>query len=224
MTTPTTPPATASPALGWAGILTLTADRPADPDTGLDVDAVGGLLATAFDEPVTGWLVPELARHRPVLTGLSTLMAADALAGGGWVDVLTAPDGPTAVAIWFNNATTDRASTDGPDPRLEEILGPDTGRWQALDQLMTAHHLAGPHLYLFAIGVLPDHQGHGLGGQLLNHGHQRLGGVPAYLEATSPDSRHLYHRHGHTDLGRIDLPDGPPLWRMWNTPSPAGQD
>jgi hypothetical protein len=39
--------------------------------------------------------------------------------------------------------------------------------------------------------------------------------MPAYLEATSPDSRRLYHRHGYTDLGRIDLPDGPSLWRMW---------
>jgi hypothetical protein len=157
MTTPTTPLTTTPSPFGPAGILTLTADRPADPGTGIDADVVGGLLATAFDEPVTGWLVPELARHRPVMTGLFTLMAGDALAGGGWVDVITLHDGqPAAAAIWFNHATADEASTDGPDLRLDEIFGPDAGRWRTLDQLMTAHHLTGPHLYLFAIGVLPD--------------------------------------------------------------------
>jgi GNAT superfamily N-acetyltransferase len=209
----------ATPSSATATITTLTRTGSADPGTGtgIDVDAVGGLLAIAFDEPVTHWLVPETARHRPVVTGLFTLMAADALAGGGWVDVLTADDGqPAGAAIWFNHATeTETAAAEGSDPRLDEIFGPDAGRWQALDQLMTAHHLAGPHLYLFAIGVLPDHQGHGLGGQLLEHGHRRLGGLPAYLEATSSESRRLYHRHGYHDLGRIDLPDGPALWRMW---------
>lgn len=226
MTTPTTPAAITPPALGPASIVTLTADRPVDPDTGLDVDAVGGLLAVAFDEPVTHWLVPEAARHRPVMTDLFAQMAGDALAGGGWVDILTAQGGqPAGAAIWFNHATTPVAEpTEGPDRRVEEIFGPDAGRWQTLDQLMTAHHLAGPHLYLFAVGVLPDHQGHGFGGQLLEQGHRRLGGLPSYLEATSSDSRRLYRRHAYTDLGCIDLPDGPTLWRMWAAVEVGGQD
>lgn len=200
-------------------IVTLTGDHPADPDTGLDADVVGGLLAVAFDEPVTHWLVPEAARHQPVMTGLFTLMAADALAGGGWVDALATADGLAGAAIWFNHATAEAAIPEGPDLRLEEVFGPDAGRWQALDRLMSAHHLAGPHLYLFAIGVLPAHQGTGIGGHLLGHGHQRQGGLPAYLEATSSDSRRLYHRHAYADLGRIDLPGGPPLWRMWRLPA-----
>jgi GNAT superfamily N-acetyltransferase len=220
MTTPPSAP-TSSTHNPTTAVITLTADQPADPDTGLDADAVGGLLAVAFDEPVTHWLVPEPARHRPVMTGLFTLMAADALAGGGWIDILTTADGPAAAAIWFNHATSEAEPTGGPDPRLDEIFGPDAARWQALDQLMTTHHLAGPHLYLFAIGVLPDHQGRGLGGQLLEHGHRRLGGLPAYLEATSSDSRRLYRLHAYTDLGRIDLPDGPSLWRMWHTAEPV---
>jgi GNAT superfamily N-acetyltransferase len=213
---------TPSPAIPTA-VVTLTTASLADPDTGgMDVDTVGGLLAVAFDEPVTHWLVPEAARHRPVMTDLFTLMATEALACGGWVDVLTTDSGqPAAAAIWFNHATGEAIHAEGPDPRLDEIFGPDAARWQALDQLMTAHHLAGPHLYLFAVGVHPQHQNTGLGGHLLGHGHQRLGGLPAYLEATGPDSRRLYHRHEYHDLGRIDLPDGPTLWRMWHTPDPA---
>ena len=53
--------------------------------------------------------------------------------------------------------------TDDPDPRLDEVFGPDAVRWRTLDELMTGHHLASPHHYLFAIGVLPDYQGNGLG-------------------------------------------------------------
>jgi hypothetical protein len=138
MTTP--PSAPTSPTHNpSAVIVTLTADRPADPDTGLDADAVGGLLAEAFVEPVTHWLVPEPARHRPVMTGLFTLMAADALAGDDWVDVLTTADGPAGAAIWFNHATSEAEPEPGggPDPRLDQVFGPDAARWQTLDQLMT---------------------------------------------------------------------------------------
>lgn len=111
--------------------------------------------------------------------------------------------------------------TDDPDPRLDEVFGPDAVRWRTLDELMTGHHLASPHHYLFAIGVLPDYQGNGLGGALLAHGHRRFGGMTSYLEASSPDSRRLSHRHGYTDLGRIGLPDGPSPWRMQHNPVPV---
>ncbi len=109
MTVPTTP----------STITTLTAADPTDPTdpgtgNGSDLDVVAGLLATAFDEPVTGWLVPDPNRHHPVITGLFTLMAGDALAGGGWVDVLTGPDGQgAAAAIWFNHTT---GEADRPTP------------------------------------------------------------------------------------------------------------
>jgi GNAT superfamily N-acetyltransferase len=216
-----TTPCSATPAT----IVTLTAASPTDLATGLDVDAVAGLLAVAFDEPVTRWLVPDPDRHHPVTTGLFTLMAGDALAGGGRVDVLTDPDDhPVAAAIWCDHSTLDSAPASGPDPRFNQVFGSFAHRWHLLDDLMTRHHLAGPHHYLFAIGVRPDRQGTGLGGQLLVHGHQRLGGLPAYLEATSPDSRRLYQRHGYHDLGEIHLPDGPAIWRMWATPTTWAQD
>ncbi|MDN5858748.1 MAG: GNAT family N-acetyltransferase, partial [Pseudonocardia sp.] len=46
--------------------------------------------------------------------------------------------------------------------------------------------------------------------------------VPAYLEATSPDNRRLYERHGFVVTGEIAVADSPPLWTMWR--EPAGQD
>ena len=203
-------------------ITTLIAGR-VDLPTDTDLDAVGRLLALAFDEPVTRWLVPAPDRHRPVMTEFFTLMANDALTQGGWIDLLNGDDGQAAAAaIWFDHSTLEGAPSSQPDPRLQEIFGSFAHRWHLLDSLITRHHLAGPHHYLFAIGVHPDRQGAGLGGQLLAHGHRRLGGLPAYLEATSPDSQRLYHRHGYHDLSSIELPDGPALWRMWTAVEAGG--
>jgi ribosomal protein S18 acetylase RimI-like enzyme len=212
--TPTTP----------STLITLTAASPADPRTGIDIHTAAQLLAVAFDEPVTRWLVPDRDRHQQVMTGLFTLMTEDALTSGGRLDVLTGPDDKlVAAAIWFDHSTLDGVPEGGPDPRFNEVFGQYAHRWHLLDDLMTRHHLTGPHMYLFAIGVHPHHQGNGHGGQLLAHGHQRLHGVPAYLEATSVDSRRLYARHGYHDLGQIQLPDGPAMWRMLATSVSEGE-
>jgi ribosomal protein S18 acetylase RimI-like enzyme len=192
----------------------------ADKASGIDVPAIAELLAAAFDEPVTHWLIPDPDRRQRVMTRLFTLMACDALSSGGRVDVLTDPyEKPAAAAIWFDHSAPESVPASEPDPRFNEVFGSFAHRWHLLDGLMTRHHLTGPHHYLFAIGVHPDHQNTGLGGRLLGYGHQRLDGLPAYLEATSHDSRRLYRRHGYADLGRIDLPDGPTLWRMSHTPT-----
>lgn len=47
-------------------------------------------------------------------------------------------------------------------------------------------------------------------------------GDAAYLEATSPDNRRLYERHGFEVTGEIVVPDGPTLWAMWRDPQPLG--
>lgn len=47
-------------------------------------------------------------------------------------------------------------------------------------------------------------------------------GDAAHLEATSPDNRRLYERHGFEVTGEIVVPDGPTLWAMWRDPDPLG--
>ena len=185
------------------------------------VDAVAELLAAAFDEPVTRWLIPDPDRRQHVMTGLFTLMAEEALTNHGRIDVIPDTDGQhLAAAIWFDYTTIDGLPLG--DLRVAEVFGPYLLRWHTLDDLMTRHHLTSPHRHLYALGVHPDHQGQGLGGQLLTYGHQHLDGLPAYLEATSPDSRRLYARHGYHDLGEIQLPDGPTFWRMVHVPAGTG--
>jgi GNAT superfamily N-acetyltransferase len=68
--------------------------------------------------------------------------------------------------------------------------------------------------------VDPLHQVQGLGSALLQHALKVVDRdkLPAYLEATSPDSRRLYERHGFEAIGEIQAADSPPLWPMLRKP------
>ena len=82
-------------------------------------------------------------------------------------------------------------------------------------------HPVAPHFYLFAIGVDPDHQGRGIGGALLAAvlGRCDAEKIPAYLEASTPDNRRLYERHGFRATEEVTMaPDAPPMWLMWRDP------
>ena len=73
-----------------------------------------------------------------------------------------------------------------------------------------------PHWYLSMLAVSPDHQGKGIGAQLLEY---RLARSPAdrpvYLEASTPGSARLYARHGFVDMGAVPIGDEPPMRAMW---------
>lgn len=66
------------------------------------------------------------------------------------------------------------------------------------------------HWYLEDIGVAEHARGLGVGAALLTHGTARADAerMPAYLEATTPDSRRLYERHGFHALASIHLGGG----------------
>jgi len=86
-----------------------------------------------------------------------------------------------------------------------------------------------PHQHLASLAVRPGQQGQRTGTALLAARHTTLDteGIPAFLQASGPDSRRFYLRHGSTDYGpRIELPGGPALYPMWRPPHDPhqGQD
>jgi len=85
---------------------------------------------------------------------------------------------------------------------------------------MGIYHPSEPHWYLPFIGVDPARQGRGYGSALLRHALQNCDqdDLPAYLEATSTDSRRLYERHGFEAIGEIQRADSPPMWPMLRKP------
>jgi ribosomal protein S18 acetylase RimI-like enzyme len=78
----------------------------------------------------------------------------------------------------------------------------------------------GHYWYLGVLGVIPPHQGRGIGTKLLERGLASCdeAGAGAYLEATSEANVRLYERHGFSIRSELSLRDGPRVWTMWRDP------
>lgn len=184
-----------------------------------DAPALAGALSRAFQEdPVFRWVVPDGSRRRERLPSVfaafvdlylpyqATYLAGDGLGGALW-----APAGSELPAEDEIDAFGDR---------LAASLGGDAERALELGAILEEHHPETPAFHLQFMGVVPGQQGRGIGSRLLATGLEvcDVGGVPAYLEATSPDNRRLYERHDFHTIAQIDLPQGPSLWAMWREP------
>ncbi|MGH3189159.1 MAG: hypothetical protein ACRDOL_18185 [Streptosporangiaceae bacterium] len=184
-----------------------------------DADALSQVIAEAFfDLPPSRWLVEDPAARRAIFPAYFRLYVEHALAAGL---VHTTPD-RDAAALWLPAGPGAPGPPDGYRARLAALAGPLAGRFEAFDAALEAHHPAAvPHQHLAILAVRPGRQGHRTGTTLLTARHATLDvqGIPAFLQASGPDSRRLYLRHGYTDYGpRIDLPGGPALYPMWRRP------
>jgi len=190
--------------------------------TGADLpDLVDTLTAAFLADPLMCWWMPDPQRRPQILRalfevvvdvnhpygGLYTTDPASA-AGAVWVPPGCQPAGGQADELvgWYLDAAAETAE------RALVVL-----------ESMERHHPVEPHAYLFLLGARPEWQGRGLGSALLRQVLDRCDrdATPAYLEATSPDNRRLYLRHGFEVTGEIRLPDGPSLWPMWREPRPV---
>jgi ribosomal protein S18 acetylase RimI-like enzyme len=86
--------------------------------------------------------------------------------------------------------------------------------------------VSGDHWYLVALGVHPEHQGHGWGSELVRHGLARAQSrnLPAYLETTNQRNIAFYQRHGFKLVGERSVAGrGPGVWGMlWQSGAAAG--
>lgn len=173
---------------------------------------VASTIAAAFQHlAVAGWLVPDQKMRYPTLRADMLIWAEHALTHG-MVDVA---DDFDAVAVWLPQPSN--AEPDHYDRRLEKACGQYTPRFRQLDEAFAAHHPHQPHHHLAFLATRPDRQGDGLGTALLNHHHNAYPEVDCYLEASSPQSRDLYLKHGYHQLEpELKLPDdGPVMYPMW---------
>lgn len=185
-----------------------------------DISTVGDVLARAFqDDPVFTWVIPDPDRRRDLLPSVFAEFARvflphdeTYLTDDGAGAALWAPAGVDAVG-------PDQAEAFG--ERLAAIVGDDAARVAELDALLEQHHPAESCFYLQFLGVVPGQQGQGIGSRMLTAVLRRCdaSGTPAYLEATSPENRRLYQRHGFAVVREITVPDGPALWPMWREPA-----
>lgn len=194
------------------------ASVPADAQDALLLD----ILTRAFqDDPISCWIFPEAEDRRRYLPTFFSAMLAHPGAARHTV-------GSTAAAIWLTldsgqPLTEEEPPTDAPSGRTAAPFGDHGERLRALGtELASYRPEVETYDYLFAIGVVAQCRGAGVGTTLLAEGLDRADAAcrGVYLEASSPGSRALYRRHGFADLSApVQIEGGPPVWPMWR---PAG--
>jgi GNAT superfamily N-acetyltransferase len=188
-----------------------------------DRAAMVAAMAAAFqDDPVFRWMSPDDDHRRRILPDFFKL-ATGIFARHDELWVVGEPI--VGGSIWSPAGVEPMNEDDGKlfETRTAEITGPDANRWFEVIALLEGNHPHhADHDYLWLLGVQPNLQGQGLGTALIRAVVHRADqqGVPAYLEATSPDNRRLYERHGFVVTGELSILGGPPVWPMWREPQP----
>lgn len=182
-----------------------------------DIPALAKLLTEGFaDDPLLAEYVarsrdPELALERFFTTELEKFYIPR-----GVVDIVKDEGVLKGVALWVNpDAPMRRRDELRMLPGLVRALGRSLPRAMRIDMHDAAAVPGFSHWYLYTIVVSPRAQGQGIGGMLLDHGIERVGDYPIYLESTTPGSRKLYERKGFVPLGVIPSPSQSPEVGMW---------
>lgn len=192
--------------------------------TRADRPVLGAIIGSAFfSDPVFTWMIPDDSR-RAANGSLFFEQCATAFEPLGACQLLGDADGNHLGAALWEPLGAQAIPDDAAEAfmaRLGELCDPYADRWFRFVELTDATHPEKPCNYLFAIGIDPKAQGRGRGSAMLSNALRRCdaGREPAYLEATSPDNRRLYERHGFEVIGEIVLPDGPTMWPMWREPA-----
>ncbi len=180
-----------------------------------EMDTVVDVLTEAFhDDPFSVWSFPGEERRAVALPIFYRAIVRGTRAAGGDVDVT----GDLSAAVLWTPGGAEGEPDSGDFAGLadEELV-----RLGALFALMTEHAPGGAYHHAQFIGVRKSAQRRGVGARLLRHGLDRCSaaGMPAYLEASSPESAKLYRRLGFRDHGAaFAVGDGPPMRPMWRDP------
>ncbi|GAB4001310.1 GNAT family N-acetyltransferase [Nocardioides ultimimeridianus] len=190
------------------------------------------LLADAFfRDPVMAWLLPAEQRRKEALERFFALETEHVL---GHPDSLLASRRGTARGVLLvlppGRWKTSFLSQARHGAAYASIFRFRLGRANALQSRLQRLHPREPHYYVPMIGVATTAQGTGVGSALLEQLCARCDaeGLPAYLEATSPESARLYSRHGFvtkrtlTSFDRKRRSTMPPIELMARKPGATG--
>jgi len=178
------------------------------------------LCRAFFDDRIYRWSVPDDAQRRRS-EAIFYSRFVDACwphgevyaAGGGAGAALWVPPGEQLVADdeaeAFARDLVESAGDEACSARMEQLL-----------QMLDDHHPADACWYLPFMGVEPSAQGQGIGTRLLAAvlAQADRDQVPAYLEASCPENRRLYERHGFHTVRELTVADSPTLYAMWRPP------
>jgi pimeloyl-ACP methyl ester carboxylesterase/GNAT superfamily N-acetyltransferase len=185
--------------------------------------ALGRLIGEAFaDDPVSRWTLGSpraiettfaaLCRHVYLPRGACTF--AGNAGGAMWLR----PGGSKALPMWAQASLA---------VQLLRLAGPACIRRSLIvDARMRAERPAQDHFYLFAVGVLPQGRGQGIGRALIQQmiDEADVMGLPCWLENTNPSNEALYRSLGFEVVETFEpAPGCPPLTTMRRRPEVRGE-
>lgn len=172
-----------------------------------------------FDEAVLSWVIPDPVARRDDIRRLFTDSLRQTVEAGELVLAITPEGEAIGVSFWHEISSHSKTTS---DPVASDGAGssdPRTRRLHVAATATSARQPSAPHLYLSAMATHPDFRGRGAGKAVLDFGLTWAleRDLPVYLEASTPQNRRLYLRHGFADDGSsIALPEaGPTLQPMW---------
>ena len=177
-----------------------------------DEDRAIATITMAFSsDPIARWFLPDANRYLTYWPQVLRAFGGAAFAKGTADSI----DDCSCVALWLPPGVAPDEETMGAIA-TEAIAAADQEEVFGFMEQMGEFHFTEPHWYLPFIGVDVTKQGRGYGSALLRHALERCDreAVPAYLDATSPQSKALYERHGFEELGVIQAGGSPPMWPM----------
>ncbi|GII65247.1 N-acetyltransferase [Sphaerisporangium krabiense] len=184
-----------------------------------EAEAATDIIADAFgNDAISAWLIPSARDRMPIQRRFFGMYVAHALHHGVVYGIHESGE-LVGAATWF---TAPFPGIPGEEQVIAAFAGENAGRYGLLGRKLVRLHPQVPHHYLNFIALRPGRTGRGLGSLLLEEHHRRLDAqrMPAYLEASSADSRRLYLRHGYVDMAEpLRLPDGPVMYPMWRAPA-----
>ena len=139
----------------------------------------------------------------------------------GWIRLI---DDGAGIAVWIPPEGREEHEGIAPAPPGQEveILGTSAERHAAFWGWVGEREPPEPLVFLSHIGVVPEHQGEGLGSALLRDGLAAADdlGVPSWLETSRANNVTYYERFGFFTALDEDAPDGGPhIWFMRRNPS-----
>jgi GNAT superfamily N-acetyltransferase len=181
---------------------------------------VTALCRAFFEDRIFRWIVPnDDERRRSAAIFYSRFVEACwphgevHAAGAGAGAALWVPPGEQLVG---------EDEAEAFDRELMESAGDDacSARMAELQEMLDEHHPVEPCWHLTFMGVDPSAQGRGIGSALLAAVLTRADRdhASAYLEASCPENRRLYERHGFVTMRELTVSDCPPIYAMWRAP------
>ncbi len=190
----------------------------------VDLPAMCAVLTQSFyDDPQMRFLFPDPATRNE---DLGVMFASIAMAGvrRGHTYVLEHDSKIVAAAIWSPPEIRALADTEV-GPFVNAIIGrygdEGLGRLGAMSEAMEANHPDDAHMYLFIVGVDPQHQGRGFGEAIVRPtlAHCDAMRIAAYLESSNPRNISLYSRLGFATISEFHPESGPLFTGMWRNPT-----